>query len=54
MTVVQYGGGTDNTYLHLIPGEHEGAKVDVTLRTLQQLDEEVYNVKTHSLSLIHI
>ena len=48
MTIVQYGGWTDDTYLHVIPREREGAKVDITLRTLQQLDGVVYNMEART------
>jgi len=34
LCAVEFGGWTDNTYVHVIPRAHKGAKVNIHVRTL--------------------
>ena len=45
MQVVQCGGWTDDTYLHVLPPGRVGAKASVTGKVVQELDEVTYNVE---------
>ncbi|KAJ8422409.1 hypothetical protein Cgig2_013229 [Carnegiea gigantea] len=45
LQAIQYGGWTDHTYRHVLPVGRAAAKVDVTLRTIQQLDRVLCNIE---------
>ena len=45
---IQYSGRTDDTYLHVLPWGRLGAKVDITLRTLQELHGIIYHIKVQT------
>ena len=45
VVAVEYGGWTDNTYVHVVPSGRAGAKVNMHVRTLQELNGVVYQMQ---------
>ena len=45
VAAVEYGGWIDNTYMHVVPSGRAGAKVNMHVRTLQELDGVIYQMQ---------
>jgi len=41
---VEFGGWTDNTYVHVLQSGHAAAKVNMHVRTLPEFDGVVYHM----------
>ena len=49
VAAVEFGGWIHNTYVHVVPSGHAGAKVTMHVRTLQELDGVVYHMQVQSI-----
>ena len=53
LCAVKYGGWAENTYVHVIPRGRAGAKVNIHVQTLHELDGVVYHMQVKTTKSRH-